>query len=299
MHTPDATLPLAGLADTAPQLALVIGSGGVKSIAGVGVARALAERGHRPDLIVGCSAGAIFGALIARGDSPAEAQAIATSLWTRELTSRHRVRSWIELGAPALAGFDESFALRDDSLVRERIHRVFGEQRIEELPTAFAVVATHAASGERVVLRHGRIVDALRATVALPFLFAPWEVEGQLLMDGSICDPLPVAVAAAAVRTVAVGFRCPMPSRVNRPGRLATRMIAALTNNVMQAHLAAADPVRCHVMLLDPSSRVGLFDTHRMPELVELGHRRALDWLDAPQAPRMPVPPTLAWAAAA
>jgi NTE family protein len=266
-----------------PRLALVIGSGGVKSIAGLGVARALAAAGQRPELVVGSSAGAIFGAFIARGDGFDEAQRTATTLWSRELTSRHRMRSWVELGVPGLAGFDERFALRDDRLILERMQRAFGDIHLEELATPLAVVATCAASGSRVVIRRGRLVDALRATVALPFLFAPWPVEGRLLLDGSLCDPLPLGVAAeaGAQRTVAVGFDCPMPTRINRPGRLATRVISALTNNVMHAHIAAADPLRNHVMLLQPATRVGLFDTHRMAELVALGESQARAWIEA------------------
>lgn len=262
-----------------PRLALVLGSGGVKSIAGLGVAQALAEAGMAPDLVVGCSAGAIFGALVARGDSPAEAQRTATTLWSRHVTSRHRARGWLELGVPGLAGFDERFALRDDRLILQRMRQAFGDMHLEELRTPLAVVATCAQSGERVVVTRGRIVDALRATVALPFLFAPWPVQGRLLMDGSVSDPLPLAVAGHARRTLAVGFECPMPNKVNRPGRLATRLISALTNNVMHSRIAAADPARCHVMLLQPAERVGLFDTHRMPELVQLGHREASAWL--------------------
>lgn len=282
-----------------PRLALVLGSGGVKSVAGLGVAQALAEAGQAPDLVVGSSAGAIFGALIARGDTPEQAQRMALSLWSRHITSRHRKRSWLELGVPGLAGFDEHFALRDDRLILERLRQAFGDMHLEELRTPLVVAATCAQSGERVWIRHGRIVDALRATVALPFLFAPWSVQGRLLLDGSVSDPLPLAGAGAAERTLAVGFECPMPRRINRPGRLATRLISALTNNVMHSRIAAADPARCHVMLLEPAERVGLFDTHRMPELVALGHREARAWLARDRGLRPGAPAATGWPVAA
>jgi NTE family protein len=256
-----------------PRLALVLGSGGVKSIAGLGVAQALAEHALKPDLIVGSSAGAVFGALIARGDSAEDAVQTATRLWSREITGRHRKRGWAEMAAPRLAGFDEHFSLRDDSLILQRMQQAFGDQRLEDLATPLHVVATDARSGVAVVITRGRIVDALRATVALPFLFAPWEIDGRLLMDGSVADPLPLGVAAHAQATVAMGFECPMPRHVDRPSRLATRLLSALTNNVMHARIAAADPARCHVLLLQPERRVGLFDTHEMPALVALGRR--------------------------
>ena len=268
-----------------PQLALVLGSGGVKSIAGLGLAQALQAQGLHPDLIVGSSAGAVFGALIARGDRAEDAIETATRLWSRDITGRHRKRGWAQLAAPRVTGFDEHFCLRDDSLINARLQQAFGEQRLEELATPLHVVATDARSGESVLLREGRIVDALRATVALPFLFSPWLVDGRLLMDGSVSDPLPLRAAAHAHTTVAMGFECPMPRRVDRPSRLATRLLSALTNNVMHAHIAAANASgkgsRCHVLLLQPEHRVGLFDTHEMPALVALGHRHGVAVADA------------------
>jgi NTE family protein len=263
-----------------PQLALVLGSGGVKSIAGLGLAQALHAQGLHPELIVGSSAGAVFGALIARGDRTEDATQTATRLWSRDITGRHRKRGWAQLAAPHLAGFDEHFCLRDDSLINARLQQAFGEQRLEELATPLVVAATDARTGESVLIREGRIVDALRATVALPFLFAPWHVQGRLLMDGSVSDPLPLHAAAHAHTTVALGFECPMPRRVDSPSRLATRLLSALTNNVMHARIAAAHAAgengRCHVLLPQPERRVGLFDTHEMPAMVALGYRHGV-----------------------
>ncbi len=261
-------------ARASPQLALVIGSGGVKSIAGLGLLQALQAQHLHPDLLVGCSAGAVFAAFIACGDSVAVALEKATQLWSREITSRHRHRAWGQMLAPALTGFSEQFALRDDSLILDRMQRAFGDQLLEDLPLPLHVVATCAQSGQAVVVKTGRVVDALRATVALPFLFAPWAVDGRLLMDGSMSDPLPLAAAAHARTIVALGFECPMPKRMTGPGRLATRVVSALTNNLMHAHIAAADPERCHVLLPVLDRRVGLFDTHEMPALVALGRQQ-------------------------
>ena len=72
------------------RLALVLGSGGVRSVAAVGIVEALAREGIRPDLVVGCSSGAIFGATIAHGMTPRDALAAATSLWSQELTQQKR-----------------------------------------------------------------------------------------------------------------------------------------------------------------------------------------------------------------
>lgn len=82
---------------SSPQLALVLGSGGVRSIAAVGVAEVLTAAGLRPDLIVGCSSGALFGATIALGMTSHQALQAAMALWSAELTRQRRWRAYAAL----------------------------------------------------------------------------------------------------------------------------------------------------------------------------------------------------------
>jgi NTE family protein len=271
---------------TAPpvRLALVLGSGGVRAVAALGVAEVLQEAGLAPDLIVGCSAGAIFGALIAAGHRAEAAQGLARTLWSREVTSQRRRRAWLEIAlGPIVTShgerFAREFALRDDRLILERLQRAFGEARLEDLPTPMRVNATDAHSGAPVLLTRGRVCDALRASIALPFLFAPHSIEGRLLVDGSVCDPLPLGAAAHADVVLGLGFEIPTPRTVTGPTRLATRITAALTNNLMQARMQAhAGPTRI-TLLPALERRVGLFDTDAMPELIDVGRRAAREAL--------------------
>lgn len=270
--------------DDRPRLALVLGSGGVKSVAALGVAQVLEEAGLKPDLIVGCSAGAIFGSLVAAGHSAAECLHLAQSLWSRDVTSRRRPRAMLELAQAALAPvgsgghsrFAERFALRDDRLIGQRLQQAFGDLRLQDLPITMKVNATDAESGNAVLLDSGPVCDALRASVALPFLFAPHRVGGRLLVDGSLCDPLPLGAAQAAHVVLALGFEVPSPRTVAGPTRLATRITAGLTNNLMHAQIARhAGPNR--ITLLPPlPRRIGLFETEAIPELVALGRTAAL-----------------------
>ena len=268
----------------APRLALVFGSGGVKSVAALGVAEVLQDAGIEPDLIVGCSAGAIFGALLAMGRPAKDCLQLARSLWSREVTSQRRPRAWFDMALGSVwparhARFGETFALRDDRLINERLEAAFGDRRIEDLPIALRVNATEALTGAPALLTGGSVCDALRASVALPFLFAPHRVDGRWLVDGSICDPLPLGAAAEAQAVLALGFEVPTPRSVTGPTRLATRMTAALSNNLLQARLAAhAGPTRI-TLLPALDRRVGLFDTEAMPWLVDLGRRAAREAL--------------------
>jgi NTE family protein len=124
-------------------------------------------------------------------------------------------------------------------------------------------------------MRHGSVVDALRASIALPFMFKPTKVNGLRLMDGFTSDPLPVSAAADAQRVVALGFASPMPRRVDGPSRLLAQVTSTMTNNLMQARLAAAQATGMRLVSIFPKleRRVGLFDTDAMPYLVEAGRR--------------------------
>ncbi len=258
-----------------PQLALVLGSGGVRSIAALGVAEVLWREGIAPDLIVGCSAGAIFGALISLGHSAPEAVNIATTLWTAEVTKKHRWRAIPQMLWPKLSKFDADFSLRDDRLIRNRLERAFGEVKLEDLRLPLRVTATDAVSGDAIVISKGRIVDALRASIAMPFMFAPHYIEGQRVIDGFVSDPLPVSAAQDASAVLALGFDAPMPKQVNGPSRLLAQVTSAMTNNLMRARLAAAESAGMRLLRIEPTleRRIGLFDTEAMPYLVEQGRQ--------------------------
>jgi NTE family protein len=260
-----------------PRIALVLGSGGVRSIAALGIAEVLAAQGIRPDLIVGCSSGALIGATLALGLSSREALHIATSLWSAELTQQHRWRAYAQLLAPRWFGFDAGFSLRDDRRIEQRIRSAFGNWRLEDLPTHLRVVATEARSGERVVLRDGELTTALRASIALPLIFPSVEVGGRRLVDGVVSDPLPVAVASDAAVVLTLGFKGVMPRRVNRASRLVAQASTALINNLQQARVDAARSAgqRVFEIQLGLERHVGLWETGAMAYLFEAGRRAA------------------------
>ena len=267
---------------TAPKFALVLGSGGVRSIVALGFFEVLQQEGLQPDLIVGCSAGAMFGSLIACGYSAHEAVALAARLWSPEVTRQRRLGAILKMLMPKLCGFDEEFGLRDDSLVMQRLNQAFGDSQIENLAIALQVVATDAVTGKCVSRRQGSLVQALRASIALPFLFSPVTIDGRRLMDGFVSNPLPVSVASDAAVVVALGFEAPMPRRIDGPSRLLGQVTSAMTNNLMHANLNAASASGMNLLSIIPKmeKRVGLFDTEAMPYLVELGRRVALEHLD-------------------
>jgi NTE family protein len=260
-------------------LAIVLGSGGVRSIASLGMVEVLRAEGLRPDLIAGCSAGALFGALLAAGHEPGEAVKMATRLWSREVTRKRHPLAIAQMLFPRIGRFDADFAMRDDSLIMQRLEQAFGSAHIENLTLPLRVVATEAATGNAVVLKRGSLVDALRASIALPFMFKPRHIDGMRLVDGFLSDPLPVSAALDARCVIALGFPAPMPRQVDIPSRLLAQGTSAMTNNLMHARLAAAKANGMRLACIFPTieRRVGLFDTEAMPYLVEAGRRATLE----------------------
>lgn len=256
-----------------PRIALVLGSGGVRSAAAIGVAEVLEDAGFSPDLVVGCSSGALFGALVAGRMDPDVAIKNAVRLWSSDLTRRRNWKAYLQLLLPGLAGFDGDFSLRSGSAIAARVVEGFGAQRIENLPVPLRIVTTDANTGQRVVLRHGPLAEALCASMAVPVIFPPVQINGQRLVDGVISDPLPVSVALDADIVLTLGFKGRMPTRVNRPSKLFGQVSTALLNNLMQARLDTCRAMGMVVVPLDLQlkQRVGLWDTAALPAMREAG----------------------------
>lgn len=270
---------------TGPAVSLVIGSGSVKCAAALGVAKVLADAGIRIDRVVGCSAGALFAAVIAMGYDTVEAAEITVKTWTKDITSRPNRIGYLRLLAPRLFGFKvENFGLRKDDVLMERLRAVFGDKRIEDMPIPLHITATDFATGELVELSQGSLVDAIRASLALPLAFAPVRLNDRLLVDGYLADPLPLSVAMkhGSGVIVGVGFENPYQENVRSAGRFAFQLSAVMANNLLKSKLAfhsIAHHSEVIVILPEFKQRIRLFDTTKVPYIVEEGEQAALQQL--------------------
>lgn len=187
--------------------ALLLGGGGARGFAHVGVLRALEALGYRPDAIVGVSMGAIVGATYAlRDDWERALMTLDTSALPRpiqrrsdeELALRERLR--LMLAYPRAAGrlmrgwgAAQTAAEAGEALIRE----VLGGRRLEEGRIPVVISATDLRSGARVLLRDGDAAAAAYASAALAGVLPPREHDGWLLADGGYADPAPVDAARA------------------------------------------------------------------------------------------------------
>lgn len=165
-----------------PRVGLVLGSGSARGWAHIGVIRALEQAGVRPDLVCGTSIGSLVGAAYAAGDLDRFEQ------WVLGLGLRE-VIAYMDIGL-------SSGLLKGERLVNF-FRSQFADRPVEDLGMPFAAVATSLHTGAEVWLREGSTVDAVRASLALPGLFAPVLSEGSVLVDGGLVNPVPVSLARA------------------------------------------------------------------------------------------------------
>lgn len=204
-----------------PRLGIALGSGSARGWAHIGILRALEQAGIIPDVVSGTSIGALVGAAYAsdRLDRLEE--------WVLEI-------DWWDI----IRYMD----LRRGGVEGERLMRAFGERvedvSIEMLPKPFGAVATDLFTGREVWFQDGSLLEAVRASIALPGLFSPVRYQERWLVDGGLVDPLPVSLCRAlgADRVIAVNLNGDIvgkhfggrPPKLATPSPLLTRLSAGL-----------------------------------------------------------------------
>ena len=172
------------------RVALVLGSGGARGYAHVGVIRELEARGYEITAISGASMGSLIGGLWATGKLEEYCR------WAETIDYFEMIKLMdISLGRPGVIKGDRLF---------DRVRELIGDCRIEQLPVPYTAVATSLTSRKEVWFQRGDLVTAIRASSAIPTLFSPVEVHGQLLVDGGVLNPLPMAPAGSAMADMVV-----------------------------------------------------------------------------------------------
>jgi len=164
---------------TGQRVSLVLGSGGARGLAHIGVIRYLEEQGYRIESISGSSMGALIGGIYATGKLEVYAE------WVSALEK-------IDILRLLDISFSNGGFLRGDKVIRA-LRDLIGDHQIEDLPIAYTAVAADLKRQREVWLKSGSLFDAIRASIAIPTLFTPVRHDKRLLVDGGLVNPVPIA----------------------------------------------------------------------------------------------------------
>lgn len=264
------------------EVGLVLGGGGARGFAHIGVLRRLEEKGIRPTSIAGCSMGGIIGALFASGH---------TSERIREM--------FTEVDRIKLVEFPRGGSLFGGAGVARQLSK-FLPETFEELNIPVEVTAVDVQEGVSIVLRRGPLVPALRATSAFPGIFSPVDYEGRILIDGGVLNSVPIDVARTMTSRPIIAVSVAPPSdrqlrfhddrsfweKIKEPFVPGTRpLIIELflkafdipASVITDIHLTIHKPEVLIRPRLDPDLK--LEDYRRMDEAIDAGYEAAVEAL--------------------
>jgi len=160
-------------------VSLVLGSGGARGLAHIGVIHWLEENGYQIKSISGCSMGALIGGIYAAGKLD------EFEHWIRAITK-------IDIVTLLDISWQRAGLVKGDKIINTLINLV-GDLQIEDLPIKYTAVASDISNGKEIWINSGRLFDAIRASISLPLFFTPVDYNGIKLIDGGILNPVPIA----------------------------------------------------------------------------------------------------------
>ncbi|WP_191488722.1 patatin-like phospholipase family protein [Pseudomonas sp. FEN] len=283
-----------------PKIGLVLSGGAARGLAHIGVLKALEEQGIRIDAIAGTSMGAVIGGLYASGYKIDELEKLALGIdWKQALSDappredipfrrKQDDRDFLvkqqlsfqddgSLGLPLGVIQGQNLSL----LLESTLAHASGTRDFDKLPIPFRAVATDIASGEKVVFRRGHLPQVIRASMSIPAVFAPVELDGRLLVDGGMTDNIPVDVVREMGVDIAIVVDIGTPLRSRK--QLATvvdvlnQSITLMTRRNSEEQLAT---LRRNDILIQPAlASYAATDFGRAQDIIDAGYRatRILD----------------------
>ena len=165
-----------------PRIGLALGSGSARGWSHIGVIKVLEQAGISPEIVCGTSIGSLVGAAYAAGKLDSLAQWVSELNWKAVVSLLDLKMGGGLIEGGKLVGF---------------LRKQLDDQNIEQLSKTFACVATDLTNGREIWLREGSVVDAVRASIAMPGLFTPAWRDGRRLVDGGLVNPVPVSLCQA------------------------------------------------------------------------------------------------------
>lgn len=244
------------------KLGFVLGGGGARGYAHLGMIEAFQEKGIQPDIISGVSAGSIIGAFICAGIKPSKAFSIIRDY---DFISLSRIRF-------------PSMGLLNLKTVNEMIEKEIGYERLEDLPMPLIITASNLTDGKVRRFKEGYLPDLVQASSSIPVLFSPVEIEGKLYCDGGLYDNLPYKpLDGMCEKTVGLSI-----SPVEKSQEL--RGIVQIASRTFQLSVNAniANKRDKFDVFLEPKDLrdFDVLDTKNSVEIFEMGYKYAKKYLE-------------------
>jgi NTE family protein len=250
------------------RIALVLGSGGARGLAHIGVIEELERYGMEITYISGCSMGSLVGGMYAAGKLDVYTK------WARSL-ERKDVFGLLDFS------FDFRGLFKGDRIF-DTLKDMVGDREIDDLDIGYTAVATDLQEQREVWLSSGSLFDAMRASMAIPTILTPWVYQDRLLVDGGLLNPLPIAPALNQQTDliVAVNLNARREKRDTReaplkpPGifDLVSMSLDTMQGAIGRLKLAAYSP---DIVIDIPRDACAFYEFYRAAEMIELGRKRA------------------------
>ncbi len=284
--------------ETVPKVAVVLAGGGARGLAHIGVLKVIKELGIPVDIVTGTSMGAIIGALYSMGYEPEEIDTIMSGTDWIDLFSEYSEN--VSEPYPdrkdrghyfAKAGFDrKGFIMSGGFLTgRKALHTLDAlflaipePTNFDDLPRRFRAVSVDIATGRKVIHDHGSLADALRASMSIPGVFMPYQLNGQAHIDGFVADNLPINLARSLGADLVIAIDLADteeldPAEFDRNlTQILTRTVILMTRNGVTHQLQNAD---C-LITVDTNGYTSM-DFEKTRDIINLGEKTARDGIKA------------------
>ncbi len=240
---------------------LALGGGAVLGAVHVGVLKALEEKRIKIDCISGTSIGAFVAALYAFGVEINEIEKITKDV------------KWLDITEISLS----KFGLLSNEKFGELLVEHIGDKNIEDADIPLRVIATDISSGEKVILDHGNLANAVRASACIPGIFKPIEIDGRMLVDGGIVENVPVSPLKDMEADKIIAVQLLVHQAAKRPEHIVEVLLNTfefMISNISKPYLEDVD------LLISPDlSGFDKVDTDQIKDLIETGYETALKLL--------------------
>jgi NTE family protein len=273
---------LSTFAREAPKIGVVLGTGGIKAMAGMALFEFFEEQKLPVDLMVGCSGGALACASIGMGYSPADVREMGLERLQKKLFTKIDRRALLGVFNSNLGTFDKTSGVIKPQGWQQALRDFFGDKRVEELRPRTLIQTTDVDTGEGVVLTRGPVAEAVYASCAFFPAFPPARIDGRYLGDGIYSAPVPVMEAIKRNMDVIIALDFKEKVKAQPKGffscfyRHIDNTMRALTRSQMFLSIGMHHH-EIVIIEVNFEHTINPWDVHELPAIIEAGQKAVED----------------------